>query len=271
MGFMASLGLSAQDPVEIKAPELVKEKDKFHIYLFIGGSNMTGKVLFPKIDKKIDSRIFILNGDNEWKPSDEAQKFQDKTGDLAIAGPAISFGKFMIQNNKKGLICVGIINCASENSQIKDWAKGGELYNKAVDKVKLAQKIGVLKGIAWHQGEPDAKNTDLKTYEDSTVKLISDLRLELAPEQKIFPLPFVGGKLVSYPYDKDADIFREFNENLEKTYLEIDRHGFVESKGLKVKGNSTLFDNDSMIELGRRYAESMSYLYGLRKTDLNKK
>ncbi|MFZ2656061.1 MAG: sialate O-acetylesterase, partial [Victivallales bacterium] len=103
------------------------------------------------------------------------------------------------------------------------------------------------------------------------VKLINDLRMDLAPEQKIFPLPFAGGKLASHPYDKDADIFREFNENLEKVYEDLDRHGLVETKGLKVKGNSTLFENDSMIELGRRYAESMSYLYGIRKIETKKK
>lgn len=268
---LSTHGLYAQDAADTKRPSLIKEKDKFHIYLFIGGSNMTGKVVFPKIDKKTDPRIFILSGNNEWKAADEVQKFHDKTKDLTIAGPAVAFGKDMIQNYKDVNICVGIINCASENSQIRDWTREGELYKKAVDRVKFAQNVGVLKGIAWHQGEAEAKDVDLKAYGESTVKLINDLRMDLAPEQKIFPLPFAGGKLASHPYDKDADIFREFNENLEKVYEDLDRHGLVETKGLKVKGNSTLFENDSMIELGRRYAESMSYLYGIRKIETKKK
>ncbi len=263
-------GLNAQDSAVMKAPESVKDKDSFHIFLLIGGSNMTGKVTFPKADKKTDSRIFVLNSDNAWKSADEIQKFQDKTSDLDNAGPGISFGKAMLQNARNDEI-IGIINCASPNSEIKSWAKGSELYNKAVEKVKLAQKCGILKGILWHQGEMDAKGADLKAYGENTAKLINDLREDLAPEQKISPLPFVGGKLFSYPFDKEVDIFKDFNDNLDKTYEEIDRHGLVETKGLKVKGDNALFDNDSMIELGRRYAESMSYLYGKRKEEKKKK
>ncbi len=264
--FMLALSsLWAQDAAQaVKTPEAAREKGDFHIYLLIGGSNMTGKVTFAKADKKTESKIFVLDAKNEWNSAETIFKSQDKSEDIADIGMGIAFGKGMLQNLRND-VYIGIINCASADSDIKSWSKGSPLYEKAVERTKLAQKSGVLKGIVWHQGEADAKSTDLKAYGEATIRLINDLRNDLAPEMKVFPLPFVGGKLYSYPFDKDTDVYREFNENLEKTYLDIDRHGLVETKGLKVKGSSTIFDNDSMIELGKRYAESMCYLYGKRK------
>ncbi|HBC85696.1 MAG TPA: hypothetical protein DCZ94_01950 [Lentisphaeria bacterium] len=263
IGMFLLPALMGQDSQEIKAPSKVKEKEDFHIYLLIGGSNMLGKATFPKPDKGVDSEVFILTSKNEWTSVEEIQKFPGRNPEAENVGPGIPFGKAMMKV-ARGHVIIGIVNCASEDSSISSWAKGQELYDKAVQKAKAAQKAGVLKGILWNQGEPDALKKDLKDYADSVSKIIEDLRKDLAPELKIHPLPFVGSKLVSFPFpsDKDKDQFKEFNETLEKVFLEVQRRGLVETKGLKTKGESVIYDNDSLIELGRRYAGAMSYLNG---------
>ncbi len=259
--FLAS-SLPGQDVSGPKAPSIVKDKDDFHIYLLIGGSNMLGKTTFSKPDQHNDSRVFVLNSKDEWVSSEEIQKFPDRNADVENCGPGLAFGRAIVSRSGNG-VSIGLINCAVDNSSIKSWLKGQDLYQKAVQKTKLAMKTGTIKGILWNQGEADALSMDLKTYNDSLSKMIEDLRTDLAPEQKIHPLPFSGSKLATFPYDKEKDKYKNFNENMEKIFLDIQRRGLVDTKGLNTKGESTIFDNDSLIEIGRRYAAMMTYLYGL--------
>ena len=36
------------------------------------------------------------------------------------------------------------------------WSKGGDLYQNAVARAKVAMKDGTLQGVLWHQGESDS-------------------------------------------------------------------------------------------------------------------
>jgi hypothetical protein len=116
------------------------------------------------------------------------------------------------------------------------------------------------------------KKADPLKYAENIGKIAMDLRKDLNSSD-FHPIPFVGGKLVSYPYEfeKEKDQFKELNYTLQKTFSDTDRSGIVESKGLKDSGDGIHFDAESMFELGKRYADAMLYLEGKQKTIDKKK
>lgn len=258
---------------DIKPPEKIKEKENFHIYLLVGGANMLVKNTFPKTEKKTYSRIFILDAGNEWvSAEDHVKATGGKPEQEEGTGPSIFFAEAMLGVIKNSDIAVGIVNCAEEDSELADWMKGGKYYAKAVEKARLAMKTGVLNGILWHQANAEVKGTDPLKYAENISQIAKDLRRELK-FREFHPLPFVGGKLVTYPYelDKEKDQFKKVNDSLQENFNDTERSGLVESKGLKDSGDGIRFTPESMNEMGKRYADAMSYLEGRKKADQKKK
>lgn len=262
-----------QGTVDIKPPEKIKEKENFHLYLLVGGANMLVKNTFPKTEKKTYSRIFILDAGNEWvSAEDHVKATEGKPEQEEGTGPSIFFAEAMLGVIKNSDIAVGIVNCAEEDSELADWMKGGKYYAKAVEKARLAMKTGVLNGILWHQANAEVKGTDPLKYAENISQIAKDLRKDLK-FREFHPLPFVGGKLVTYPYelDKEKDQFKKVNDSLQENFNDTDRSGLVESKGLKDSGDGIRFTPESMNEMGKRYADAMSYLEGRRKADQKKR
>jgi len=256
---------------EIKPPEKVKKKEDFHLYLLIGGANMLVKNTFTDSVSKNDSRIFLFEG-GEWVSAENhikssGEKIEQERG----TGPSIFFAESLFKGKKDKNIIVGLINCAEADSELSDWQKGGKYYSKAVETAILAMKTGVLRGILWHQANAEMKNTDALTYAESIGKIAADLRQDLSSSVYL-PIPFVGGKLLTYSYEfeKDKDKFKELNDTLQKIFTDTDRSGLVESKGLKDSGDGVCFNAESMGELGKRYSDAMLYLEG-RQTPVKKK
>jgi hypothetical protein len=265
--------VSGQEINEIKTSKEAKKNENFHLYLLVGGSNMLVKNTFPKIEKKTSSRIFIFDTGNEWVSAEEHIKATEgKPEQEEGTGPSIFFAEAMIGVKKGSDLTIGIINCAEEDSELADWMKGGKYYAKAVEKTRLAMKTGVLNGILWHQANAETKGTDPLKYAENISQIARDLRKDLnSPD--FHPIPFVGGKLVTYPYelDKEKDQFKKLNDTLQETFNDTDRSGLVESKGLKDSGDGIRFTPESMGEMGKRYADAMIYLGGKKKTEQKKK
>ena len=57
--------LSASSAQELKPYEGPKEK--LHIYLLIGQSNMAGRAKFSEEEAKVVDRCFLLNKENKWE------------------------------------------------------------------------------------------------------------------------------------------------------------------------------------------------------------
>lgn len=269
--FLASV--LGQGTIEIKPPDKVKKKEDFHIYLVIGGSNMLVKNTFPGTEVKNRSRIFLFDAGNEWVSAEAHIKSADgKVEQEDGTGPSIFFAEAMIGTRKGTDLSIGLVNCAQEDSELGDWMKGGKYYSEAVEKTRLAMKTGVLKGILWNQANAEMKKSDPLKYSENIAKIAIDLRKDLnSPEVR--PIPFVGCKLVSYPYelDKEKDQFKKLNDTLQETFNDTDRSGLVESKGLKDAGDGIRFAAESMNEMGKRYADAMIYLEGRKKSGEKKK
>ncbi len=126
-----------------QAPAL---KQKFHLYLLAGQSNMAGRGAVEAEDTVINSRVWMLTKDNEWKPAKEPLHF-DKPGITGV-GPGLAFGKAMAAAGTS--IIIGLIPCAVGGTSINLWNEGQydsvtkmHPYDDAISRTKQAMKGGV--------------------------------------------------------------------------------------------------------------------------------
>lgn len=224
----------------------------FHVYLLIGQSNMAGRGVVDDESKKQNPQILMLDSNNHWVIATDPVHF-DKPS-IAGVGPAISFAKEMLGNNKK--ITIGLIPCALGGSPVDVW-KPGEVYLKtfhpyddAISRTKFAMQQGVLKGILWHQGESDNDSVHALQYMNKLAKLIERIRTDLHQPH----LPFVAGE-VGY-FIKDNFI----NPVIGQLPQHVSNTAVVSAKDLTDKGDRLHFNTASARELGRRYADAMKKL-----------
>lgn len=224
----------------------------FHLYLLIGQSNMAGRGQIDKESGKTNPRVLMFTKEFTWKPAIDPLHF-DKP--IAGVGPGLAFGKQMAEANPR--MRIGLIPCAVGGTSIKAWAPGAEdqaththPYDDMLKRVREAQKMGVLKGILWHQGEADRSAS--ATYDQSLASLIARLRREFdAPN-----LPFVAGELGTFNSENLADT-EKFNAVLQDLTKTVKGYACVSSRGLKDRGDHLHFNAESARILGQRYAEAM--------------
>lgn len=237
-------------PTAIQPPP----KETFRIYLLMGQSNMAGRGSVEPEAQKPNPRVLVMTPDGTWTLAKDP--LHEQVGRIAPGvGPGMSFATAMLAADPGATI--GLVPCAVGGTPLKRWVKGGDLYNHAVERAKLAARAGVISGVLWHQGESD---TDKQPWADSygarLAKMIADLRQDLAlPE-----LPVVVGQLGEFlapdrhPY---ADTVRAALKNIPSA---VPRAGYADSAGLKDKGDKLHFTAEAQRELGSRYAEAMSHL-----------
>jgi len=243
-------GVLAADPVKLPA------KEKLHLYLLIGQSNMAGRGALGEQDKTPTPRVLKFTKDNTWAPATDPLHF-DKP--IAGVGLGSSFGRAMAEGKPDATI--GLIPCAVGGTPLVRWSKGGDLYQQALDRARLALKDGTLKGILWHQGEADSGNErTASSYGERLAQMVKDLRADLGAGE----VPFVAGKLGEFLKREDKDgkpaLWLKVNEQIGALPKSVPHTASVESAGLKHKGDSLHFDTPSLHEFGERYATAMKRL-----------
>ena len=248
---MAFLFLLQEPGVFGQTPDRLSDPN-FHLYLLIGQSNMAGRGKADEESKNTNPRVLMFTKELTWKPAIDPLHF-DKP--IAGVGPGLAFGKQLTATNPR--IRIGLIPCAVGGTSIKAWAPGAEdqaththPYDDMLKRVREAQKMGVLKGILWHQGEADRAAS--ATYGQSLASLIARLRREFdAPN-----LPFVAGELGTFNPENLANT-EKFNAVLQALTNTVKGYACVSSRGLKDLGDHLHFDTASARILGQRYAEAM--------------
>ena len=243
-------GVSAADPAKLPA------KEKLHLYLLIGQSNMAGRGAMQEQDKQPQPRVLKFTKENAWTPAADPLHF-DKP--VAGVGLGSSFARVMAEASPDATI--GLIPSAVGGTPLSRWSKGGDLYQQALDRARLALKDGTLKGILWHQGEGDSGNEQLATtYGERLAKMVRDLRSDLGAGE----VPFVAGKLGEFLKREDKagkpSHWPLVNEQITALPKSVPNTASVESSGLKHKGDGLHFDAPSLGEFGKRYAEAMRQL-----------
>lgn len=224
-------------------------KDKLHIYLLIGQSNMAGRADFTQEEAAPIAQAYLLNDNDQWGPaSNPLNRYSTimKSLDKQKMNPGYTFAQTMLKDAEG--VSLGLVVNAKGGTKIELWAKGTEFYNEAVRRTKIAQSSGTLKGILWHQGEANRNNAD--TYMAKLKSLIENLRADLG----MADLPFVAGQVF---YDAETKPHtKQINDVIAKLPEAVSHTGYVSSDGLSTKDN-THFDLKSMKIFGERYAKEM--------------
>lgn len=227
-------------------------KEKFHIYVLMGQSNMVGRDTRTLSQQVDNPHVLALNGDGQWVVAHEPMHVHG-TG----IGPGIPFAEEMLKADPT--ITIGLVPCAVGNTSLHRWVKGADLYERAVARTKVAEKSGILEGVLWHQGEAECSKKDrADTYADRLSKMLGDLRTDLGQPN----LPIVVGQLgyyfhvtpTKYQY---ATVVRDAIKKVSTTVPNV---GYADSTGLTDKGDHVHFNAESQKEFGARFAKAMQAL-----------
>lgn len=245
------------------------EKNKFHLYLLIGQSNMAGRGVVEPVDTIGHPRVLRLNKEGEWEIAKDPVHF-DKP--VAGVGPGLTFGKTMADRDTS--IVVGLIPCAVGGSGIDVWVAGAYYqptktypYDDALRRAEVAAKAGTLKGILWDQGESDSNPQKSAVYGGKLLQLITRLRQQLG----VADLPFVAALLPAYQASyTDASGKKIGNPSVETVNkairsLRCPAYTFISSKGVTDIGDHTHLTAASQRIMGQRFARAMVRLQQAEK------
>jgi len=241
-------------------PAPLPAKEKFHLFLLVGQSNMAGRGVVEEKDKTPHPRVLMLSKEGWWVPAVDPMHF-DKPA--AGVGLGKTFGQIIAEANPG--VTIGLIPCAVGGSPIDTW-KPGVFYpatkcypwDDMVKRLGIALPAGTLKGILWHQGESDSLPALAPAYEAKLHNLVSRLRQEV----KAPGIPFIAGqmgKFADMPWTPEKVIVDQAHQDLAK---KVPHTAFVSAEGLKHKGDKIHFDSPSFRELGKRYAEAFLKMTG---------
>ena len=168
-------------PPEISLPP----KEKFHLFLLVGQSNMAGRGVVEEQDRKPHPRVLMLNKEGKWLAAVDPMHF-DKPE--AAVGPGKTFGQRIAEANPG--VTIGLVPCAVGGSAIDTWKPGvlrplnhddypdtkSHPWDDMARRVALALPAGTLKGILWHHGESDATPELAQAYEAKLHDLLARFR-----------------------------------------------------------------------------------------------
>jgi Carbohydrate esterase, sialic acid-specific acetylesterase len=243
------------EPVKLPA------KERFHLYLLIGQSNMAGRGVIEDTDRQPHPRVLKFTKAKAWAPGVDSLHFDKK---IAGVGLGTTFARVMADARPD--VVIGVIPCAVGGTPLARWQKGGDLYKQAVERTKAAMKDGTLKGILWHQGESDSgSEKTARNYGERLTQMVRDLRKDLGAES----VPFVAGQLGEFLKRQtkggQPSYWPLVNEQIDSLPKRVPHTAVASSKDLKHKGDGVHFNSASLREFGKRYARAMQQLQGERK------
>lgn len=254
------------------------------VFLCFGQSNMEG---FPGIEESdqgpVDERFQMLAAvdfprqnrtKGNWYPA-----VPPLSRPSAGLGPADYFGRTLVSNLPPH-IKVGVVNVAIGGCKIELFDKNnyqayvatapnwmtnviatysGNPYQHLVDMAKLAQKVGVIKGILLHQGESNTNDREWPNKVKGVYEnLLQDLNL------KADEVPLLAGEVVHADQKGVCASMNPIINDLPKT---IPTAHVVSSAGCAAKSDRLHFSAAGYREFGKRYAEVMLPLLGYPKSE----
>lgn len=205
-------------------------------------------------DRRPREGILMLNAENQWVPAAHPLHNDKPT---AGVGLGISFAENMAKHSPG--VTIGLIPCAVGGTPLSRWSKGGDLYQAAVARAKVAMEAGQLRGILWHQGESDSSTErTANSYGERLAQMVADLREELGAKDA----PFVCGELGYFFMEspKRSPNSKVVNAHLKQVSQNVPKSACASAEGLEHKGDEVHFSSQALVEFGRRYAEAMHKL-----------
>ena len=244
-------------PVDItKLPAGVERLD---LFLLMGQSNMKGRGVMPDEPKRDPRLVMMHMRDDQWYLArhplhlvGDARTFEG--ADNAGVGPGLSFAEVL--SGREPGVRIGLIPCAVGGSSINLWAKGAKLYDEALRRARLALQTTLpvkarIRGVLWLQGEADATDTGMVAHEAKLLKLVDDLRADLA----IPDLPFIACTIAELRPDAEGQKKAEMNRLLLSLPSQRPYTACVDARDLKGHiGDNVHYDTESQTAIGQRFA-----------------
>ena len=225
---------------------------KVWVFILAGQSNMAGRGRVEPQDTVASERILSINRAGELIPAREPLHFYEPN--MAGLDCGLSFGRELL-NDIPDEVSVLLIPTAVGGSSISQWLgdsthRDVPLLSNFLEKVEIAKKEGVIKGILWHQGENDANPDHIPLYKGRLAELFGVFREAVGNER----LPILIGELGS---------FSKNNENWSKINNQIAAYAatdpfvrVIKTDDLYHNGDSVHFDSEGQRAMGRRFAKS---------------
>jgi hypothetical protein len=256
------LGLLAIGPARSQDAARIEPtvKEKFHLFLLAGQSNMAGRGDVEAEDKVAHARVLVLAQDGTWKPTVDPLHY-DKPN--AGVGPGKSFASVIADADTN--VTIGLIPAACGGSPISSWKPGAYYdgtkshpYDDAIQRARQAMKQGTLEGILWHQGESDWTAELAPVYQGKLEALIVRFRTDLGDSN----LPVMIGQLGQFKEVEWTQYTHMVNDAQVAVAKKVARVAFVSSDELTCRSDHIHFDARSQREFGKRYAAAYLKLVG---------
>jgi hypothetical protein len=258
---------------------LIADPDpNFHLYLLFGQSNMAGGGNTSNLiaaDCDTSPRVKVLAFADCSGSSPDCNKYPlNRTHDqwytafppLHSCSEGISpgdwFAKTMLDSIRSD-ISIGLIPCALSGQALNVFLKGrkgfniptwahptlgnNSPYDWMLNRCKLAQQKGVIKGFLFHQGESGAGDAS-PAWATMAAAIFDSLKKDLGLDSK---MPVVVGELCQ----ASGVCCASFNSNIDQLSKQYPFCGLASSKGLNRK-DQYHFDAPGMREMGKRFAQA---------------
>jgi len=231
-------------------------RERVHLYILIGQSNMVGRAPVEDVDRQPHPRVFSFGKDDVWVPAVDPLHFDKPTAGVGLGS---SFARAMAEADPE--VTIGLIPCAIGGTPLERWEKGGDLWSRALERIRAVADDGVIKGVLWHQGEADGRSAETaQSYGVRLARMVSDLRAEL----QLPILPFVAGQLGPFlpatQRDGNPAHWEVVKPQLAGLPRCVEWTAVADSADLTHTGDSVHFDAASLRKFGRRYAREMQRL-----------
>lgn len=234
----------------------------FYVFLLIGQSNMEGQPKPTAEDRMTDPRVKVLGYDNCPNIPRANNAWYTATPPLhscyAGVGPGDYFGKTLAEAFPDATI--GLVPLAISGVDIDFFRKDvvsarrgefkippdnhwGGAYEWVLERARLAQQTGVIRGIIFHQGESD---TGQAVWVDKVKGMVTDLRTDLG----IGEVPFLAGELLY------TGCCVSHNPIINQLPAQISNSFVISADGLAGQDEAH-FDLTGQREFGARYGNKM--------------
>lgn len=234
-----------------------RTKENTWVFLLAGQSNMAGRGKIESQDTVTHPRIWTINDHGTVILAKEPLHFYEPRNAGLDCG--MSFARTLVEATPDS-VHILLIPTAVGGSSIDQWLgdslhRDVRLLSNFREKMEIAKREGIVKGILWHQGESDASPGRIPLYPEKMSKLFQMFRTMAGNDA----LPILAGETGSYGKNKQN---RDLINAGIHSYAATDPNTHViSSASLPHKGDGTHFNSESLRTLGQRYAKEFLSRY----------
>jgi hypothetical protein len=265
-----------QPPVAPAGPD-----PNFLIFLLIGQSNMEGAPASEPEDRGTNPRVKVLALRDCPQRAQVHDQWYVAAPSLHTCGNSLGPGDYFAKTLADALpnASIGLVPDAIAGVDIDIFRKGvvsarrnefflppdnqrNSAYETVIERARLAQQVGVIRGILFHQGESDAATGALQqAWPGKVQELVDDIRSDLGLDSAA--VPFLAGELLANGPPQNGCCGNAMNPRIDSLPDLIPNAFVVSGAGLGVRTDGLHFDVVGQREFGRRYAQTLREALGL--------